>query len=565
MLQTFPGTEKKTTVHATETNINGGFLTNYEGAEAPHPLTHGWLNARKTHRAQASPSKKRKNSETDNRPGDSEYPRERKKTTMAHIAAQLSDSLAAIETLTEALNTAFNAIDDTAGAQLFGGDGNDDDGNPLPGPENLNQLRDALQEAPAVIGTARAVITDQANNRAEALKLTPMTIICAQDADHDQNEVPEMRMYRLEDFKGDREKCTKDSYVCLDWLNRVMRLGDTRNLTHNAITRLIQLHATHEAGRTVRNAVADGKTLTQIVVDLEVNYSGLMLPDLALEKCKSMQRRDSEHIRAFGERIRLMAEMATRNRPNMQAASLELARDSFFVALRPSLKNELQAKLTDRRRQGEGDPSFTEIVNEAHGIDEIRSTSEKNFRARKNGNGGTVNRTALDDEAFSHNPEWSNDDLDDDEDDDEDNLQEALRLVNRFTSKKRGTGYTRGNFRGRGRGTTTQANTTGRSQTYTGRTLAANEFEELDDSGEFLTLHYVKTDAKGGQRLRVSDLNVLPHECARCGIAGHRTVGPDANKCPLRMYITQAEPCRACNKGGHDAKVCPRKPNLEKN
>ena len=463
----------------------------------------------------------------------------------------------ALEEMTSALQNAFLDMDNAGGIALFGGDGAGGTGT-----QNLANVRAALMAAPVAFKDARVALEEQAINREDATALTPLTVLYEDDSDHSVDDVPDMRSYRLEDFKGDREKCTKDSYACIDWLTRAVKLGDNKHWSHKCLTDVIQLHATHEAGRTVKNALADNKTLTELIIDLETNYSGLVHPDLALEHCKNMSRKEGEAIRGFGERIRLMAEMACRTRgtPELKiSAALELARDSFFTAIRPSLKNELRAKLDVQRRLGEREPTFTEIVSEAHKMDETRAASEKIFRGRKGNSSGTVRRVTRDTD--DENSSDTDDKTQDTDEDEEGGLQEALRVVSRFNDKRK-----RGNFRGGNRKFQPRGQTgPGKTPEYKGRALTANQFEEYDDDGEFLTLHYVKTADRGGRRLRVSDLNVLPHECARCGIAGHRTVGPDANKCPLRMYITQPEPCRACNKGGHEAKVCPRTPHMEKN
>lgn len=456
---------------------------------------------------------------------------------MATVSTKMSDSLLAMENLTAKLHAAFIKLPEDR-ENLFGGKA------------IINELKLALQIAPGALEAARLDNEHAATNREHALKLVPVTEIYEQTPLHTKDEAPDMRSYRIADFKGDRETCAKDTYACIDWLNRLMRMCDNKQLTHECCKSLIQTHATHEAGRTVRNAINDSKSLLELVIDLEVNYAGLMQPDLALETCRNITRNDGETLRALGERIRLVAEMATRARDDPQKAALQLANDTFLAAIRPSLKVELRSKLDDRRRQGENAPDYTEMTGMAHTIDETRSANEKIFRNRK-GNSGTLRYIPEDDENMTTS---SN------EEDDgyyAENLNEAINLVKTFS--KRGKPF-RGNYRRQPSRTRKPYKPENK-----GRALLAQQFEEYDESGEFLTLHYIKTDEQGGRRLRIADLNVLPHECARCGIAGHRATGPDANKCPLRMYMTQPEPCRACNKGGHEAKVCPRTPNLEKN
>lgn len=48
--------------------------------------------------------------------------------------------------------------------------------------------------------------------------------------------------------------------------------------------------------------------------------------------------------------------------------------------------------------------------------------------------------------------------------------------------------------------------------------------------------------------------NVEPHECLKCGIAGHSI--RDGSKCYLHRYPLASEPCSKCKKGAHLAQTC---------
>ena len=455
---------------------------------------------------------------------------------MAHTAGQLADSMTALEAIVNALKGTYEGATGDAAASLGGAD-------------KVQAMNNALGKI-ASITQAKEALMKQADEREEATKLTCMSDIYVETNDHVETDLPLPRTYRLEDFKGDREKCAKEHYACIDWLSRAMTICKKNNLTHAAACEFIRNHCTQDAGRTCSNAITDKKTLTQLVVDLEVNYSGLKHPDIALEACKSLTRRDSEGIRQFGERVRHMAEMACRNKPDASNAATDLGKDSFLGALKPSLKTELRAKLETRRRLGEGPPTFYDLIAEAHTLDETRTANEKVFRGRRDGASGSVRRVEEGDTPIFYS--------DPDDSGSNDEMSAVIQLVQRLqTSRKPNSSDRSGPRKQRKQ----QFNTSSQAQNV----LMLEQLEQFDDDGEYATILFTPVAERGGRRVRIKDLNVAVGECARCGIAGHRAFGPENAKCPLRMHILRAEPCGSCRKGGHDAAVCPRTQNLEKN
>ena len=447
---------------------------------------------------------------------------------MAHTASQMAQALQAIEGIVSALSGTMQGLNADQ-ITIFGG------------PAKVQGLRDALARLPTISATREALNT-QGAHRTNATALTCMTTIYTANPNlHTVTDLPDTREYRLEDFKGDREKCNKDQYACLDWLSRALHVCDTKRFTHELAITFIRQHCTMDAGRTVANAVKDRKNLREIIVDLEVNYSGLQHPDLALETCKAISRKENENLRAFGERVRHQAEMATRNRTNPETATGELAKDSFTAALRPSLKQELRAKLETRRRLGEPIPSFMDIVIEAHNIDEARLANDKIYRQRKD-NGHAIRQVAEEDETDDE-PLQSETDED---------IDDMIRVINNYKQKKGGR-----RFGQKDKKSTKTKKPTANAKPYE-NTYNVEEVERYDDDGEWVTLLMVPAAERGGRRIRIKDLNVEQGECARCGLEGHRAFGPDANKCPLRMHILRPEPCGACRKGGHEPAVCPR-------
>ena len=418
----------------------------------------------------------------------------------------------------------------------------------LGGADKVLAMNNALAKITSIT-EAKDALKLQADQRESATKLTCMSTIYEETRDHNVTILPVPRTYRLEDFKGDREKCSKEHYACIDWLSRALTIAKKNNLSHDAAVEFIRNHCTQDAGRTAENAMVDKKTLTQLVIDLEVNYSGLKHPDIALEACKTVGRREGEGMRQFGERVRHMAEMACRNKPNSRDAATELGRDSFMGALKPSLKQELRAKLQTRQRLGEAPPTFYELIAETHTLEETRQANEKVFRNRKEGQSGSIKRVNEEEDTIFHS---GSEDSDSDQE-----MNAVVRMVQKLKMQRRDT---TGNSSGAGRQKRQQARTEA-----SGSALRVEDMEYFDEDGEYATILYAPVAERGGRRVRIKDLNVVPGECARCGIAGHRAFGTEAAKCPLRMHILRAEPCGACRKGGHDAAVCPRTPHNGKN
>ena len=462
-------------------------------------------------------------------------------------ANSMNDTFEGLENLMAALSNVFEHGDEAA----------------LGGPQARAAARAAINRMAAPLQNSRTVLRNEHTQRTEAITITPMTAVYVERAGyHVGTDLPGMRDYRLGDFKGDREKCSKDSYACLDWIARALAIADKHRLPHDLARNFLRLHCTNEAGRTMANAIGDEKTLTEIIIDLETNYSGLIHPDLAHEACKVLTRKDAETLRTFGERVRFMAEMVTRNITDMairRRTMMDLSKDTFMAALRPTLKKELNNRLDARRRLGEPKPDYTGLVAEAHRLDESRMANEKVYKNKRDNNGTIRKVSNYDDEEDYTEGEQEDDDQQDQDDDDDDGNVRAVGNYRRNDKDKR-----RDQRPDTKRFNRYQPRSNNFKQTYKREEKVrqmVERMEEYDEDGQNVTIYMVPTQPR---RLDVRHLNVLPHECAKCGQAGHRAGGADNHKCPLKLYVTRTEPCNMCNKGGHDAAICPNTLNLER-
>lgn len=438
-------------------------------------------------------------------------------------AFSLVTALEKISAVQDALATAVTAVPD----ETFGG------------PANKTGLTTAITAGKAAIKTTREKLAQAADRQKGAKEQTPLSTIHTQD-EHPAEDLPDTRRYKIEDFKGDRDTCAKDPYVCLDWIQRMLDLCQEFKLTEALSLKFIRKHAIHEAGRIVRQAVADKKTLKDVVLALEVNFGGLKHPDLALEECRRMMRREKETLLAFGTRVRCMADMATRMRTEKEAAALVLAKDSFVAALPPPLKNLLRLKLEERRRQGEPEPEFQDIVAEAHSLEAERLATQKLYSVRQSqaGAGGAIRQVAATEEEIAWEawgPEGHVRRVSDwDQQQRKARTQQKTLTVNRV--EEEGSGW-----------------------------VEEEEMEELafvDEDTQEATILLVPTNARRRQ-INLKELNVGPSECAKCGLTGHRAFGGD-KRCVLRNEPLTDTACTKCGKGGHKEAKCLRTKDLLK-
>ncbi len=100
--------------------------------------------------------------------------------------------------------------------------------------------------------------------------MTPMPIF------GNRTELPGQRDYKLEYFKGDLDaKGKRDPLQCKDWLQALGRLVTANGLTEGAAINFMQLNARRAVADTIAEAIAEGCSYEEIVVQLETQFAGL--------------------------------------------------------------------------------------------------------------------------------------------------------------------------------------------------------------------------------------------------------------------------------------------------
>ena len=94
--------------------------------------------------------------------------------------------------------------------------------------------------------------------------MTPMPIF------GNRTELPGQRDYKLEYFKGDLDaKGKRDPLQCKDLLQALGRLVTANGLTKRAAINFMQLNARRAAADTIAEAIAEGCSYEEIIVQLE--------------------------------------------------------------------------------------------------------------------------------------------------------------------------------------------------------------------------------------------------------------------------------------------------------
>ena len=404
-------------------------------------------------------------------------------------------------------------------------------------------------------------------------------------------EVPPPRQYRLDNFEGDYKEPEK----CLDWLARAMIVARELRLAPACLGNFMQRHCIGPAGTCVREALERGQDIHGIVRALEVQFAGLQDPISATRDCQNIVRREGETIAQFCARIKYLANMATRQRPNPIEAAGTLAMDTFMMSVGIYMRQYIQQKGDLRLATGQAPLEWGEVIQLASQHETERNATLRHQRQQRqqtprSGSGAFWVEEATpgtEGEVIVQQPTAECEEEREDE-------QEGVHLIrdpNRGArGPTRGRGTPRGGYRGglQGQGPfraliwragppapqgqqpqVQWAQPAPAPQgvpnepswvTNEGGTERANHVEEVPEDEIF----YIP-DAQGNvHRMDIKTLGVQPGECCKCGLKGHRAFGPTSQSCPLRAQPLTTR-CPKCQKGGHHPTVCPNRCEVPKN
>jgi hypothetical protein len=417
------------------------------------------------------------------------------------------------------------------------------------------------------------------------------------------HEVPEARLYKLLDFGGDDD----DKITALAWLSRLLRLGEMRHLSHDAILGLLERHTTGSAAQVVSESNRARLGLTECVRALEVRYADLQHPDSARIAVNAMDRTDKESIGQLADRIKRLAFMATRltlDRDEQMRQEEDLASTNLIRCLRPVIRKAITDKISSRRVAGtieytypaltaqcedlekredamkrlnfkdaavkEAVKKITELETEAKELKEREDTATvalptteagetvrllKELAIKQDKQIGEITK-------FVQQDRYSNSS--------QDRNQNRSRSWEQRPNRNQGyyppqqqqqTGRYRFDSKGREYNDRNYRNRSGDRQ-YAGERRSRrdsphpNSMRPRAGSYENRSLSSNRPQrSDSGSPLDFSTLNVGRGECARCGLSNHYY---NSRYCPLSGKQLTSKPCANCGKGGHLPMDCTR-------
>lgn len=193
-------------------------------------------------------------------------------------------------------------------------------------------------------------------NREQATRvLQPITRIPAVQWGGNNN-VGNIRMHNVPTFTG----TSTDSNDVIRWLGRIRAIAETNGLTFDAAMILMVQGSSGSATDYIEQMRDEGKTIHQVVQQLEMRYGDLCTPEEARAKCNTMPRKEKENLPEFLDRLRSMARMATRYvavDADRRTAIDQLVEGNIRRVLPTSVRNALEERMINRSRMGL--PAFT--------------------------------------------------------------------------------------------------------------------------------------------------------------------------------------------------------------
>jgi hypothetical protein len=220
------------------------------------------------------------------------------------------------------------------------------------------------QRGEAADDDARAVIDAEANRarvllaasnasqaRESAIReLQPVTRVPVNPYGAEEN-VANIRMNNIPTFTGG----SADTIDVMAWISRIFNLAESKQLTFNATVNLLIQGSSKGAANYIDEMKQEGKTLHQIVQQLEMRYGSLTTVEDARIKCNNMIRKPDEHLSDFIDRLRLMAKMACRQEPNenLRRRAMDILVEGNIRRVLPSsVRAALEERIMNRSLMG---------------------------------------------------------------------------------------------------------------------------------------------------------------------------------------------------------------------
>jgi hypothetical protein len=235
-------------------------------------------------------------------------------------------------------------------------------------------LRGMAQHVNRILDASEVTDTRERNTR----ELQPVTRVPAAQWGPNAN-IANIRMHNVSTFSG----TGTDTLDVVRWISRIFMLATAHELTFNATINLMIQGSTNGAADYIEQMREEGKTLLQIVQQLEMRYGDLCTPEEARVKCNNMPRREGEGLSEFIDRLRSMARMACRLTADdnlLRQQIDQLVEGNIRRVLPVSVRTALEERVINRSRMGL--PAFTAREVEKECLDLEKRRDERRDKAK---------------------------------------------------------------------------------------------------------------------------------------------------------------------------------------
>jgi len=353
-------------------------------------------------------------------------------------------------------------------------------------------------------------------------------------------DVANIRMNNIPVFTGG----SNDTIDVMSWISRIFNLAESKQLTFAATINLLIQGSSKGAANYIDEMKQEGKTLHQIVQQLEMRYGSLTTVEDARIKCNNMSRKPDEHLSDFIDRLRLMAKMACRQEPTeaLRRRAMDILVEGNIRRVLPtSVRAALEERIMNRSLMGLPALSPREIEKECLDLEAKRKERKLELKQMVQGKRHNVNKATIDIDSNSSSS-------DDDEEEDTEAEHPRDFLINEIKLQRQ-----RYALRGRPiderkviRRAFKQYNQKfvgykGKQYPYAARAAQGgppNKMEGYKPIHELLSL-----------------ANVQKGQCLQCGAEGHMMRNM---ACALKDKPLVDKACAKCGIGLHSADDCPR-------
>ena len=383
--------------------------------------------------------------------------------------------------------------------------------------------------------------------------------------------IANIRMHNVPTFSGS----SADTLDVVRWISRIFMLATAHELTFAATINLMIQGSTGGAADYIEQMREEGKTLTQVVQQLEMRYGDLCTPEEARVKCNNMPRKEGEGLPEFIDRLRSMARMACRltaDEVQLRHEIDQLVEGNIRRVLPASVRNALEERVINRSRMGL--PAFTAREVEKECLDLEKRRDERREKAMGHVPGKRHPKVMKVDEDFdevilpSASSSSSEDDVEIEDNGTYHLIKEIKDVRQRYAKKGRPTDPAkiyRKAVRNYNDKYPPRRDQRGHPFARQAAGFGPNPgvAQQQPQQGMGLINHPRPSGPPNkldtSVRRTITELlnlaNIQKGSCIQCGVEGHYMHN---DKCVLKDKVLVDRPCAKCGLGLHSADDCPR-------